>query len=138
MTLLNRALPTMAGVLIDIGGTLVIVTAYLGVLFAYSMWLGPNSESPRAPNSLLYAMEVIGQIPTLAGGFVAGRVARSHRILYGASVGVFGAAVSAAFLFAVDETGRLESADSASISLAVVMGALGGYLATRFPRHTAG
>lgn len=129
--------PIVAGVLVDVAASLVIGLVYAIALVVWQVvqGLGPDEEVFTGPH--FTAMQVLGLLCTVLGGFVAARVANVLPVQYGLAVGVT-IMVAGLILEMIAPEPQLSKWHVVLLYLcSVPAGALGGYLASGRTGSTA-
>jgi putative membrane protein (TIGR04086 family) len=119
-----------AGTAIAVFGTVVLTGMY--VIFLFTMFTANASpESIDLEASDLASMVLLGAVSTMAGGFVAARLAKRQHLRYGAAVGAVSLGIWLLFNVIDPGEGSGTWSDVATDVLAIPAGALGGYFAAR-------
>ncbi|MGH7853870.1 MAG: TIGR04086 family membrane protein [Candidatus Binatia bacterium] len=135
--------PVIAGVVIDIIATIVLVTAYYSLFVAKELAAqGGVAEDAFAEywNSSegLVTSLLIGSLGTMIGGFYAAYKARTLEMKHGALVGIGSIILALIFQAMGSERELPEWFMALSLVAAIPAGALGGFFAEMFKNATGG
>jgi putative membrane protein (TIGR04086 family) len=122
--------PVVAGILVDVFGSVAVGVLYLLVIFGIQIIRGaPRQESLLTTHLLV--LEVLGLLLTATGGFVAARLARISHTLHGVAVGVGALLVWQVVEWVSPPEGTTIGYEAVTFLGAIPAGALGGWLAGR-------
>ena len=126
-----RSFSIVVGILVDTVSSVALAIVYS--LFVFGLQLDPG-EPPTDDSAGLWNVavtEILGLLPTVLGGFVAGRMAKALEVRHGVAVGM-AALLVWVFVESVAPSDELPAWYRAISFIAVVpAGALGGYVAAR-------
>ncbi len=122
----------LAGSLVDLLGTIVVLGLYFTVLLGAG---GAVTEDTLSPTYLAIG-DALGLLLSVLGGFVAGRLAKIDEVHHGAAAG-FGSLVLSLLIGWGSPVEGAQSWRDVLLPLAVVpAAALGGYIAARLNART--
>ena len=127
--------PVVAGILVDSLGSIAVAIVYFGaVLGAQIARGGEVTEQMLEPHVSITA--ILGLLLTVAGGFVAGRLAKADEVRHGIAVGVGSVLIWLLLDWAAPAEGAESIVETLSFFAVIPAAALGGFGAARMNRRT--
>ena len=127
--------PVVAGVLVDSLGSIAVAIVYVGAVLGAQIARGREvTEQMLEPHVSITA--ILGLLLTVAGGFVAGRLAKSDEVRHGIAVGVGSVLIWLLLDWAAPAEGAESIVETLSFFAVIPAAALGGYGAARMNRRT--
>src|SRR5688572_13784040 len=127
--------PVVAGILVDSLGSIAVAIVYVGAVLGAQIARGREvTEQMLEPHVSITA--ILGLLLTVAGGFVAGRLAKSDEVRHGIAVGVGSVLIWLLLDWAAPAEGAESIVETLSFFAVIPAAALGGYGAARMNRRT--
>ena len=126
--------PVVAGILVDSLGSIAVAIVYFMAVIGIQIARGLEvSEEMLDPHVSITA--ILGLLLTVAGGFVAGWLARTDEVRHGIAVGVGSVLTWLLLEWAVPADGPESIVETISFFAVIPAAALGGYVAARMNRR---
>jgi hypothetical protein len=132
MTLMSglKPWPIVAGILIDIVGSVILGLLYVLIIVGMPMARGTPPGDPIATPDYI-VIEVLGLLLTAVGGFAAARMAKTLHVQHGLAVGIGALCVWIVIGWGSTSEWLPSWYEAASFAGLLAAGAAGGYVATR-------
>jgi len=129
--------PVVAGILVDSLRSIAVGIVYFVAVIGIQIARGQEvSEQMLDPHVSITA--ILGLLLTVAGGFVAGWLARTDEVRHAIAVGVGSVLIWLLFEWAVPADDPESIVETISFLAVIPAAALGGYVSARMNRRAAG
>jgi putative membrane protein (TIGR04086 family) len=128
--------PVVAGILVDSLGSIAVGLVYFVAVLGAQIARG-REVTDEIVDSHVSIVTILGLLLTAAGGFVAGRLAKTDEVRHGIAVGVGSVLIWLLLEWLAPAEGAESIVEAISFFAVIPAAALGGYGAARMNRRTA-